>query len=88
MGIASLFRVALSSSSGWSESDPIEIVVDDEAVSHTIDFEIAGVSGVDLVYDFGDGLAVRPAHYAIARSVNDEDGFVDLLPGFAEVQGL
>src|SRR5712671_305646 len=66
----------------------IELAVDGEAVSHVIDLEIAGVSGMDLVDDSRDGFAVRAAHDVVSGAANDEYGLVHLLPGFAEVQGL
>lgn len=47
-----------------------------------------GVSGMDLVDNLRDGLAIRATHDVVGSTTNYKYGLVDSLPDFAQVQGL
>lgn len=66
----------------------IELVVHGKVVRHVIDLKIASTSRMDLVDDLHDGVAVCPAHDRVVGPVDDEHRSTDVLPDFAEVQGL
>jgi hypothetical protein len=66
----------------------VEFSIHCEIVTHALDFNVTCVTGVDLIDDLSDGLAVSPAHDSIGRAMEDQSWRIHALPDFPEIESL